>query len=138
MAAMLVIDASAALHIALADRSTPELSDYDLHAPVLFLSERTSSLAAAAWRAAIPAGDVPNALSRLEAMPVTIIDSTLEHRREALELSRSLGWAKSYDAEYVVIARGLRCPILTTDDRLMRGAAHLVEMLDPRAFPSQE
>jgi predicted nucleic acid-binding protein len=107
MAGRLVIDASAALHIALADRPTPELEAYLLHAPALFLSERTSSLASAAWRVGIPAADLREALRRLEAMPVQIIENTAEHRREALELAQRLGWAKTYDAEYVVIARGL-------------------------------
>jgi predicted nucleic acid-binding protein len=137
MAERLVIDASAALHIALADRPTPELEAYVLHAPALFLSERTSSLASAAWRVGIPATDLREAFRRLEAMPVQIIENTAEHRREALELAQRLGWAKTYDAEYVVIARDFGCPLLTTDDRLARGAAHLVNMLDPRTFPGQ-
>ena len=105
MADPLVIDASAALHIALADRPTPEIGAYALRAPALFLSERTSSLASAAWRVGIPAADVLEALRRMEAMPVQIIESSADHRRRALELAQSLGWAKTYDAEYVVIAR---------------------------------
>ena len=71
-------------------------------------------------------------------MPVKIIENSAEHRRRALELARGLGWATTYDAEYVVIARDLGCPLLTTDDRLSRGAAHLVAMLDPRTFPGVE
>ena len=131
---MLVIDASAALHIALASDVTPSLDRFELVAPSLFLSERTSSLAAATYRNAVPAQAVLEAFDRLEAMPVTIIDGGRELRLEALELARSLGWAKSYDAEYVVLAMHNSCPLLTTDDRLVRGAGRLVEMLDPRTL----
>jgi predicted nucleic acid-binding protein len=130
----LVIDASAALHVALSDDETTELERYELVAPTLFLSERTSSLAAAAFRSAIPHAAVFGAFDRLEAMPVRIVETDDEHRRAALTLARSLGWAKTYDAEYVVLAQRLACPILTTDTRLGRGAAHLVEMVDPRMW----
>ncbi len=128
----LVIDASAALHVALSDESTAELEGYDLVAPTLFLSERTSSLASAAVRGAIPQELVFEAFDRLEAISVRIMETDATHRRAALALARSLGWAKTYDAEYVVLAQRLACPILTTDTRLARGAAHIVEMLDPR------
>ena len=131
---MLVIDASAALHIALASEATPALDRYQLVAPPLFLSERTSSLAAATFRGQVPEQAVLDAFDRLEAMTVTIIDGGREHRKQALILARSLGWAKSYDAEYVVLARDRSLPILTTDERLIRGAGHLVEMVDPRTF----
>lgn len=129
----LVIDASAALHIALAQQGT-RLDGFDLVAPALFLSERTSSLVAASFRANVPNGAVLDALGRLEAMAVRIVPSDQDHRRAAVELALSLGWAKAYDAEYVVVAQRLGCPLLTTDERLTRGAGHLVEMLDPRAL----
>jgi predicted nucleic acid-binding protein len=130
----LVIDASAALHIALSSRATPSVDRYELLAPPLFLSERTSSLAAAAFRNAFPEHLLMEAVDLLESLPVTIIAGGREQRRDALVLARSLGWAKSYDAEYVVLAMTNSCPLLTTDDRLRRGAGHLIEMLDPRAL----
>jgi predicted nucleic acid-binding protein len=129
-----VIDAGAALHIALASVATPDLERYLLLAPPLLVSERTSALAAAAFRGDIPEGVLMNAFERLEAMNVSVIDGGADHRRDALRLARSLGWAKSYGAEYVVLAQQRGCPLLTTDDRLVRGAGHLVQMLDPRTF----
>ena len=134
MSSPLVIDASAALHLALATDPTPKLSPYHLIAPTIFLSERTSSLASAAFRTAMPGAVLVEAFDRLEAMAVEIVETDRSHRQAALVLAQSLGWAKTYDAEYVVVAQRLGCPILTTDDRLTRGARHLVEMLDPRTL----
>ena len=132
-----MIDASAALHLALAEDATPGLSRYHLIAPAIFLSERTSSLVSAAYRASMPDTVVVDAFDRLEAMTVEIVDTDRSHRRAALVLARSLGWAKTYDAEYVVLAQRLRCAILTTDDRLTRGARHLVDMFDPHTLENR-
>lgn len=134
MATQLVIDASAALHLVLAAEPTPKLARYHLVAPPIFLSERTSSLASAAFRSAMPAEVLVEAFDRLEGLEVEITDSDPAHRRAALLLARSLGWAKTYDAEYVVLAQRLGCAILTTDERLTRGARRLVDMLDPRTL----
>lgn len=130
----LVIDASAALYIASAARVIPGFDDFDLVAPPNFPSERTSALSAALYRREIPdvAGDM--VFDRLEGMPVTIIDGGVEHRREALELAKSIGWAKTYDAEYVVLARRFGCALLTTDARLERGVERIITVLRPISF----
>ena len=51
--------------------------------------------------------------------------------REAWKVADELGWAKTYDAEYVALARILRCPLLTIDARLKRGASRLVRVVGP-------
>jgi len=53
-------------------------------------------------------------------------------RREAWRLASDFGWAKTYDAEYVALARILRCRLFTIDDRLRRGAGRVVEIVGPR------
>ena len=40
-------------------------------------------------------------------------------------------WAKTYDAEYLALARLLRCRLLTLDGRLRRRAASVVEIVGP-------
>lgn len=49
----------------------------------------------------------------------------------AFSLAVANGWAKTYDAEFVALARRLDCPIVTLDGRLQRGAAHLATILAP-------
>lgn len=51
--------------------------------------------------------------------------------REASALAARLGWAKTYDAEYVALARLLACPLLTADARLRRGASRVIETMAP-------
>lgn len=127
----LVIDASAALYIAASAHRPTRLSGFELVAPPNFPSERTSALAAAVYRGAFPETTLDVLFGRLEDMPVTVIDGGRVHRRAALDLARSLGWAKSYDAEYVALAIRLDCELLTTDERLARGASRVARIRTP-------
>jgi len=77
------------------------------------------------------------ALERLESLPIAVATADDAHRRRALELTRSLGWAKTYDAEYLAVAQALGCALLTVDARLMRGAGHIVEIVGPEALPAR-
>jgi predicted nucleic acid-binding protein len=127
----LVIDASAALYVVSARRPTEALERYDLCAPPNYPSERTSAITAAAFRGAIDDAVLERLFELLEALPVRIVDEASSHRRQALDLARSLGWAKTYDAEYVALAVRLDCALLTTDERLARGARDVVRLLRP-------
>ena len=42
-----------------------------------------------------------------------------------------LGWARTYDAEYVALANLLECRLVTTDGRLWRAVGHLVQVIGP-------
>lgn len=52
-------------------------------------------------------------------------------RQEAWRVADDLGWAKTYDAEYVALARMLACRLFTVDDRLRRSAGRIVEVIGP-------
>jgi predicted nucleic acid-binding protein len=50
---------------------------------------------------------------------------------EAWRVADRLGWAKTYDAEYLALARLLRCRLLTTDAKLKAGASGLANVIGP-------
>jgi len=58
-------------------------------------------------------------------------DDSVEAMRDAWEIADTFGWAKTYDAEYVALARARNCPLLTFDARLARTAMRLVTVLGP-------
>jgi predicted nucleic acid-binding protein len=94
-------------------------------------SEALAGLAQAAYRGDISAGNLDQALGRLELLPVATVEADAAHRRSALDIAQQLGWAKTYEAEYVALARRLDCSLLTTDRRLQRGAERIVDVVGP-------
>lgn len=102
-----------------------------LLAPHLLLSEVHSALHEAKWRGEVSADDAQATIARLETAPIEArAPATL--RREAWALAEELGWAKTYDAEYLALARIEGTRVVTLDGRLRRGAARtgLVVALD--------
>ncbi|HSO29084.1 MAG TPA: type II toxin-antitoxin system VapC family toxin [Candidatus Sulfomarinibacteraceae bacterium] len=126
----LVIDASAAVHLATVAGPIPGLDDYRLIAPGLLWSECLSAIRKASWRGAMPDDASVLALERLEALPIERADGP-DHRARAFALARDLGWARTYDAEYVALARHLGAALLSTDLRLRRGVATIIRTLGP-------
>jgi predicted nucleic acid-binding protein len=49
----------------------------------------------------------------------------------AYGIATDLGWAKTYDAEYIGLARLLGCRLVTLDARLARGAGRIAEIVAP-------
>ncbi len=125
-----VIDASAALYAAASQEGFLGIAAGTLIAPALMWSECTSVLREMHYRSQISAALKDAALERILGGPI----QRRSPRRLYLEASRiavELGWAKTYDAEYVALARMLALPLLTRDARLRRGASRLLQVLGP-------
>jgi len=123
----LVLDANVVVQISLAGGALGPLDGHDLVAPPIMASEFTSVLSELTFRGDIPADAGRRAVAQFSGLGIRREepDGLFEH---AWDLSRQLGWAKSYDAEYVALAVSLGAPLVTLDGRLRRGAGHIVQM----------
>ncbi|MDO8485987.1 MAG: type II toxin-antitoxin system VapC family toxin [Candidatus Limnocylindrales bacterium] len=131
---LLVVDASVIVQVSLAGGVLGPLQGHDMIAPDLLRSEVTSSLCEMAYRGDVPPEHSRVAVTRLGGLPIRYVrPDDLDER--AWDLARSLGWAKSYDAEYVALALVYDVPLVTIDDRLRRGAGHVVSMPTPTELP---
>ena len=93
-----VVDASAVLHLASAGVEVS--GEHKLLAPTLLRSQTLSALHEAVQRGEIPADVARDRLARIGRMPIRLLgDAVL--RRRAWELADQLGWASTYNAEYV-------------------------------------
>lgn len=126
----LVVDASIALRACSVAGGFDVLGDERLVAPPLMWSEARSALHELVWRREIDAQDAAIARERLERCPVER-RSHVRLGAEAWRLADELGWAKTYDAEYVALAYLLRCRLVTLDARLRRGSERLGFVVSP-------
>lgn len=99
-------------------------------APPLMWSEVRSALRQATWRGALTREHALESLERLESAPLEA-NTYPALGREAWLLAEELGWAKTYDAEYLALARHLGCRLLSADERLRRGADRVVAVMHP-------
>lgn len=127
---MLVIDASVAVQASLAADGFALLRGQVLVAPALLWSEVPSVLHDLAWRAAVSQELAREALTRFLSAPIGA-RRPARLAPEAWRIADQLGWARTYDAEYVSLARLLRCRLLTVDTRLRRRVSGIVEALGP-------
>ena len=97
-----VVDAGAVLHLA---SEEVEVSDaHKLLAPTLLRSQTLSALHEAVQRGEIPAEVARNRLARIRGMRIRLLGDAVLQRR-AWELADQLGWASTYDAEYVALTQ---------------------------------
>jgi predicted nucleic acid-binding protein len=125
-----VIDASSAVAASLATNGFDVFSGHELVAPALLWSEGRSALHELAWRGDVPRDTAKLALDALMRAPIVPGDVPPD-AVDAWQIADQLGWAKTYDAEYVALARHLVCPLVTLDGRLRRSSARVIEVLAP-------
>jgi predicted nucleic acid-binding protein len=127
---VLVVDAAIVVTACLAESGFDPLAKEELIAPHLMWSEVSSVLHELKWRREISTDLATVAMERLAVADVS-------PRRpkgltaEAWRIADRFGWAKTYDAEYLALARLLRCRLLTTDAKLKRVAGTMLNVVGP-------
>jgi predicted nucleic acid-binding protein len=118
-----VVDAGAVLHLV---REGIEVSgEHKLLAPTLLRSQALSALHEAVQRGEIPADVARDHLARIGRMPIRLLgDGVL--RRRAWDLADRLGWASTYNAEYVALTQLQADAFVTLDLELARRVEGLV------------
>ncbi len=99
-------------------------------APSLLWSEVVSALHEATWRDELTAEEAAAARVVFAELPLQAVDSAAV-RDEAWAIADELGLAKTYDAEFLALARLRGALFVTADARLRRGADRLGFVVDP-------
>jgi predicted nucleic acid-binding protein len=118
-----VVDAGAVLELASA--GTEVAAEHELLAPTLLRSQVLSALHEAVQRGELPAELARDRLDLIGRMSIRLLgDAVL--RRRAWEVADQLGWAETYDAEYVALTLLQGDAFITLDAQLARSVAGLV------------
>jgi predicted nucleic acid-binding protein len=118
-----VVDAGAVLHLASADIDVRRA--HKLLAPTLLRSQTLSALHEAVQRGEIEADLARDHLKRIGRMPIRLLgDAVL--RRRAWELADQLGWASTYNAEYIALTQLQADAFVTLDAELARSVEGIV------------
>jgi len=118
-----VVDASAVLHLAGAGIQVS--AAHELLAPTLLRSQTLSALHEAVVRGEIPAATGLERHRLISRMRIRLLgDAVL--RRRAWEIADRLGWASTYDAEYLALTQLQADAFVTMDADLARRAEGIV------------
>ena len=119
-----VVDAGAVLHLASTEAKVS--AKHKLLAPTLLRSQTLSLLHEAVRRGEIPAEVARERLKRIGQMSIRLLgDAVL--RRRAWDIAEQLGWASTYDAEYVALTQLQADALVTLDAKLARSLEGIVE-----------
>ena len=134
--ARFVVDSSAVLH--LASEEIEVHPEHELLAPTLLRSQTLSALHEAVHRGELESEVALERLERIWAMPIRLLgDAVL--RRNAWRFAEQLGWAETYDAEYLALTKLQGDALVTLDQELARKAEGVVPTaaLDELRTPSR-
>jgi predicted nucleic acid-binding protein len=118
-----VVDCGVVLH--LASEGVEVRAEHELLAPTLLRSQTLSALHESVHRGEIPTEVALDLLTRVWAMPIRLLgDAVL--RRQAWRVAEQLGWAETYDAEYVALTQLQADAFVTLNAELARRVEGIV------------
>jgi predicted nucleic acid-binding protein len=118
-----VVDTSAVLHLATEGADVPDA--HKLLAPTLLRSQTLSALHEAVQRGEIPADVARDRLTHIRRLRIRLLGDAVLQRR-AWELADQLGWASTYDAEYVALTQLQADAFVTLNAELARSVEGVV------------
>jgi predicted nucleic acid-binding protein len=121
--ARFVVDCGAVLH--LAGKQIEVSPEHELLAPTLLRSQTLTAMHEAVHRGEISADVALDRLKTVNAMPIRLLgDAVL--RRRAWEIADQLGWAETYDAEYLALTQLQADAFVTLDKELAKRVKGIV------------
>jgi predicted nucleic acid-binding protein len=118
-----VVDCGAVLH--LVSEGIEVSADHELLAPTLLRSQTLSALHEAVHRGELEPDVAVERLTGIRAIPIRLLgDAVL--RRRAWQLADELGWAETYDAEYIALTQLQADAFVTLDTELARRVEGIV------------
>jgi len=118
-----VVDAGAVIH--LASTGIKVRGTHKLLAPTLLRSQVLSAMHEAVQRGELSAEVARDRLARIGRMPIRLLgDAVL--RRRAWDLAEQLGWASTYNAEYVALTQLQADAFVTLDTAMARSVKGIV------------
>jgi len=120
-----VVDCGPVLRLATEGVDVP--AEHELLAPTLLRSQTLSALHEAVHAGELSADVARERLTRVGAMPIRLLgDAVL--RRRAWEIAEQLGWAETYDAEYLALTLLQADAFVTLDEESARRADGVVPL----------
>jgi predicted nucleic acid-binding protein len=118
-----VVDCGVVLHLAGEEIEVP--AEHELLAPTLLRSQTLSALHEAVHAGELAPDVALDRLARIWAMPIRLLgDAVL--RRNAWNFADQLGWASTYDAEYIALTKLQADAFVTLDADLARRVEGIV------------
>jgi len=118
-----VVDCGVVLELAQEDFELP--AGHELLAPTLLRSQTLSRLHEAVHAGELDPEVARERIARVSALPIRLLgDAVL--RRRAWEVADELGWAETYDAEYIALTHLQADAFVTLDPELARTVEDVV------------
>jgi predicted nucleic acid-binding protein len=118
-----VVDCGVVVHLASEGIDVP--AEHELLAPTLLRSQTLSTLHEAVLAGELTEDVALERLARIQALPIRLLgDAVL--RRNAWKVAHQLGWASTYDAEYVALTKLQADALVTLDAELARQVQGIV------------